>query len=180
MGFFPSFSCNCYYLYFLNNCLQKDPYIIFLVVGRVFANGPGDLGSIPVRVIPKTFKMVLDTSLFNTQQYKVRIKGKVGQSREWSSTSPTPRYSSYWKGSLRVALDYGRQLYLLISVLRLTNSNICTKYVTSLAKRACVHVCARIYTREYLNSIYWRIICSCKIIINWNVLTGDPPLDSTF
>ncbi len=42
-------------------------------VGRVFANGPGDLGSIPVRVIPKTFKMVLDTSLLNTQQYKVRI-----------------------------------------------------------------------------------------------------------
>ena len=37
---------------------------------RVFANGPGDLGSIPGRVIPKT-----------------------------------------QKGSLRVTLDYGRQLY---------------------------------------------------------------------
>ena len=35
----------------------------------------GDLGSIPGRVIPKTLKMVLDTSLLNTQQYKVRIKG---------------------------------------------------------------------------------------------------------
>ena len=46
-------------------------------VGRVFANGPGDLDSIPDRVIPKTLKMVLDTSLLNTQQYKVRIKGKV-------------------------------------------------------------------------------------------------------
>ena len=46
-------------------------------VGRVFASGPGDLGSIPGRVIPKTLKMVLDTSLLNTQQYKVRIKGKV-------------------------------------------------------------------------------------------------------
>ena len=54
-------------------------------VGRVFANGPRDLGSIPGRVIPKTFKMVLDTSLPNTQQYKVRIKGKVEQSRERSS-----------------------------------------------------------------------------------------------
>ena len=40
------------------------------LVGRVFANGPGDLGSIPGRVIPKTLKMVLDTSLLNTQQYK--------------------------------------------------------------------------------------------------------------
>ena len=42
-------------------------------MGRVFANGPGDLGSIPGRVIPRTLKMVLDTSLLNTQQYKVRI-----------------------------------------------------------------------------------------------------------
>ena len=30
--------------------------------GKVFANGLGDLGSIPRRVIPKTLKMVLDTS----------------------------------------------------------------------------------------------------------------------
>ena len=56
------------------------------LVGRVFANGLGDLGSIPGRVIPKTLKMVLDTSLLNTQQYKVRIKGKNEQSRERSST----------------------------------------------------------------------------------------------
>ena len=55
---------------------------------RVFANGPGDLGSIPGRVIPKTLKMVLDTTLLNTQHYKVRFKGKVEQSREWSSALP--------------------------------------------------------------------------------------------
>ena len=29
--------------------------------------------------------MVLDTSLLNTQHYKARFKGKVEQSREWSS-----------------------------------------------------------------------------------------------
>ena len=57
-------------------------------VGRVFANCPRDLGSIPGHVIPKTLKMVLDTSLLNTNQYKVRIKGKVEQSRERSSTLP--------------------------------------------------------------------------------------------
>ena len=44
---------------------------------RVFANGPGDRGSIPGRAIPKTQKMVLDASLFNTQHYKVWIKGKM-------------------------------------------------------------------------------------------------------
>ena len=58
------------------------------LVGRVFANGPVDLGSIPGRFIPKTLKMVLDTSLLNTQQYKVCIKGKVEKSRERSSALP--------------------------------------------------------------------------------------------
>ena len=55
---------------------------------RVFANGPGVLGSIPGRVIPKTLKMELDTTLLNTQHYKVRFKGKVEQSWEWSSALP--------------------------------------------------------------------------------------------
>ena len=66
-------------------------YRLIGLVGRVFANGLGDLGSIPGRVIPKTLKMVLDTSLLNTQQYKVSIKGKEEQSREKCSALP---YSS--------------------------------------------------------------------------------------
>ena len=32
--------------------------------------------------------MVLNADLLNTQVYKVRIKGKVEQSWEWSSTLP--------------------------------------------------------------------------------------------
>ena len=83
---------------------------------RVFANGPGDLGSIPGRVIPKTQKMVLDASLLNTQHYKVRIKGKVEQSREGVAPSPTHWCSSYRKGNLRVTLDYGRQLYFYLLI----------------------------------------------------------------
>ena len=51
-------------------CLHIGP------VGRMFANG-SDLGSIPARVIPKTLKMVLDTSLPKTQQYKLHIKGAI-------------------------------------------------------------------------------------------------------
>ncbi len=58
------------------------------LVVRVFANGSGDLHSVPGRVIPKTLKMVLDVSLLNTQHYKVRIKGKVEQSKERSSALP--------------------------------------------------------------------------------------------
>ena len=57
-------------------------------MSRVFANGPGDWGSIPARVISKTQKMVLDAALLSTQHYKVRIKDKVEQSREWSSALP--------------------------------------------------------------------------------------------
>ena len=54
----------------------------------MFTHGLGDLGSIPSHVIPKTLKMVLDTPLLNTQQYKVCIKGKVEQSRERSCALP--------------------------------------------------------------------------------------------
>ena len=63
-------------------------------MSRVFANGPVDRGSIPGRVIPKTEKkMVLDNALLNTPNYKVEIKGKVVQSREWSSALPNTSVS---------------------------------------------------------------------------------------
>ena len=51
--------------------------LLISLVGRVFTNGPGDMGSIPGCVIQKTLKMILDTYLLSTQQYKVHIKGKV-------------------------------------------------------------------------------------------------------
>ena len=57
-------------------------------MSRVFDNDPGDWGSIPGRVIPKTQKMALDAVLLNTEHYKVWIKGKVEQSRERSSALP--------------------------------------------------------------------------------------------
>ena len=92
-----TYSSLCLYLPFIS-----FPWSLFT---NLFANGPGDLGSIPGRVIPKTQKMVLDASLLNTQHYKVRIKGKVEQSREGVAPSPTPWCSSCRKGSLR---DYPR------------------------------------------------------------------------
>ena len=57
-------------------------------MSRVFANGPGDWGSISSRIIPKTQKMVHDATLLNTQYYKVKIKSRVEQSRERSSALP--------------------------------------------------------------------------------------------
>ena len=84
---------------------------LICLVGRVFANGPEVLGSNPGRVIPKALKMVLDTSLLNTQQYKVRIKVKWSNPGKGVAPSPTLWCSSYLKRSHLVALDYGRQLY---------------------------------------------------------------------
>ena len=69
--------------------------------------------------------MVLDASLLSTQHYKVRIKGKVEQSRKGVAPSPTHWCSSYRKGSLRVTLDYGRQLYLLIILKNKKKSVLC-------------------------------------------------------
>ena len=79
--------------------LIKDYYNIMnrLIgqVGREFANGLGDLSSIPGCVIPKTLKMVLDTSLLNTQQYKVLSRVKWRTPGKDVAPSPTPRCSSY-------------------------------------------------------------------------------------
>ena len=60
----------------------------FLYMSRVFADGLGDWGSILGRVIPKTQKIVFDATLLSTQHYKVRIKNKVEQSREWRCALP--------------------------------------------------------------------------------------------
>ena len=55
-------------------------------MSRVFVNDPGDQSLIPHRVIPKTQRMVLEAALLSSQYYKVKIKDKVEQSREWSNT----------------------------------------------------------------------------------------------
>ena len=77
-----------YVQYYIWSCIRVFIYLNNRLIGlvdRVFGNGPGDQGSIPGRIIPKTFKMVFNTYLLNTQHYKVRIEGKVEQSRERSS-----------------------------------------------------------------------------------------------
>ena len=55
------------------------------LMSRVLANGPGNQGSVPGRVMPKTQKMILVATLFNSLLYKVRIKSEMEQSREKTS-----------------------------------------------------------------------------------------------
>ena len=54
--------CYCFFI-----VIYKYIYLQLIgIVGRVFANGLGDRGSIIVQVIPKTQKMGLDATLLNT------------------------------------------------------------------------------------------------------------------
>ena len=55
------------------------------IMSSVFANGWGRPGFNPRLSHTKDSKIVLDATLLNIQHYKVRIKGKVEQSRERSS-----------------------------------------------------------------------------------------------
>ena len=84
---------------------------------RVFANGPGDLGSILGRIIPKTQKIVLDATLLNTQRYKVKIKGKVEQSRERNNTLPYSliEKGAFWSPSTTVA-NFTLYIYIYIYI----------------------------------------------------------------
>ncbi len=57
-----------------------------------------------VKLCQRPQKMVLDAALLNTQHYKVRIEGKVEQSREWSSALP---YTSCPRGVMVKAMNCG-------------------------------------------------------------------------
>ena len=86
----------------VNVSLNNNLFMYWAIgrMNRVSANGP---------VIQRLKKMVLDAALLNTQHYKVRTKGKVEQSREWSSTLPYTSVLQLLKrepsGHLRVTFD---------------------------------------------------------------------------
>ena len=86
------------------------------LVGSMFTNNLGRHGSIPGRVILKTQKwyLMLPRLSLIIRRYGSRVK--------WSNpgkgvvSSPSPQYSSYWKGSLWVTLYNGCQIYLDIYI----------------------------------------------------------------
>ena len=108
-------------------------------------------------LIPKT---VLDAALLNTHHYKVRIKGGVEQSRERSSTPPTPRCSRYWKGSLQVTLDYGHQLLIYIYIYIYI-------YISSRPSKniRCVLFMYRIYEEFHINQWECSMYSLCYIFL---------------
>ena len=87
---------------------------------KMFANGPGDLGSMPGRVIPKIQKWYLMPPCLTLSIIRYVSRVKWSNLRKAVAPSPTPWCNSYRKGSLRVTLDKGslqvtldkgRQLY---------------------------------------------------------------------
>ena len=74
----------------LYHCYRAPFFIDIDLMSRVFTSGPGDRGSVQGRVIPKTQKMVYDATLLNTKHYKVRIIGKMEQSRKLRGALPYP------------------------------------------------------------------------------------------
>ena len=79
----------------------------------VFANGLGDLGSIPGRVIPNTQKWYLMSTCLMLSIIRYRSRVKWGNPGKRVAPYPTPWCGSYQKMSLWVTLDYSHQLYLI-------------------------------------------------------------------
>ena len=80
-----------------------------ILVDRVFAKGTGDRGSYPGRVLLKIKIWYLIPPYFTLSIIRYIYEAKVKQSLENSNAL---LYTN-WKGSLRVAFDVSRQLYLL-------------------------------------------------------------------
>ena len=81
---------------------------------RVFVYGPGDLGSIPGRVITKTQKGYLMAPCITLSIIRCRSLVKWCNLGEGVAPSPTPWCCSYRKGNLWVPLDRSRQLYFYL------------------------------------------------------------------
>ena len=81
------------------------------------------------------------------------------QSRERSCALPTPGCSSYWKGSLLVALNHGHQL-LLIPGHKVVNTTCVLKYQILYSKRRC----ACVYKGKIDGGLLWLTPCGDRYI----------------
>ena len=125
-------------------------YWIIGRVGGVLAHGPEDLGSIPGRVIPKTLKIVLDTSLLNTQQYKLRVEGKKYRPPLHFGVVAIEK-GAFWSSLTTVANFTFTYLYIYIYIYIYVC--VCVCVCVCMYVCMCVCVCAKIryvyfYVRE--------------------------------
>ena len=77
----------------ISSLLSRVRSRLISLMGRVFANGPGALGSIPGCVVPKTSKIVPPCLTLSNIRYVSRVKWSNPGKR--AAPSPTSRCSSY-------------------------------------------------------------------------------------
>ena len=86
----------------------------------MFPSGLGDRSSILVRVIPKTKKMVLDTSLFKTELFSYVASVKLNDPKKSVTFNATPLYKSkvgfFW---IATTLKFRRGCYSIPCIARL-------------------------------------------------------------
>ena len=70
-------------------------YIYIELVGRVFPNGPGEVGLTPGRLIPKTLKMYLMPPCLTLGNIRYVSRVKWSNPGKGVEPSPTPRCRSY-------------------------------------------------------------------------------------
>ena len=101
------------------NCVLTSP------LARAFANGLGDRGSIPGQVIPKTQKWYLISPCLTLGIIRYVSRVKWSNPRKGVVPFPTPRCTSYWKGSFRVTLNYSHQFYYVQIFKTIEESEFC-------------------------------------------------------
>ena len=90
-------------------------------MSRVFANGSEAGVQSPVESFQRLKKWYLVPPCLTLSIIRLGSRMKLSNPGNGVVPSPTPRCSSYWKGSLRVTLDYCRQLYCFRSKFFLYN-----------------------------------------------------------
>ena len=120
-------------------------------MGRLFANGSGVRGSIPGRVVPKTQKKWYLMPPCLTLNL-IRQGSRVKWSNPGIGVAPSPilRCGGYWNGSLRITLDYGRQLYYIIveNLEKLLTSILFCSYIY-------IYMCVCVYNFKINTGTFW-------------------------
>ena len=134
-------------------CVCEHIYIYIYI--KVFANDLGDRGSILGRIIPKTFKNGACYILVYTQQYKVRVKGKVEQSRKRSCALPLHfsvvaiEKGVIWSPSTTVANFTFIKIHILSLSLTHTHIHILTQIVVLIKRKRLTHLSLAILPQRY-------------------------------
>ena len=106
--------CYIYMYIYIYNIWYMEKYRLIRHVSWVFAKIRETWVQFQVMSYQRLKKVYLIPSCLTLSNIRCVSRVKWSNPGKGVALSPTPRCSSYWKGSLQVALDYSHQLYLLI------------------------------------------------------------------